>query len=204
MTVGCWSWTDPRLRDTLENSARPSLAIYLRPNAIADDVRSEILKSLGQRHRVFIYSNASLRSEVLRIFDSTFTITYALEVIAIFVAILGVASTLLTLILERRRELAILRLIGADRRQVRKMVVIEAALLGGVSQSIGIGVGLLLSLVLIFVINVQSFGWTLQFHLPVGFLVQSSVLVLLATALSGFYPAHRASELHASEQVEFE
>ena len=181
-----------------------SLAIYLRPNAIADDVRSEILKSLGQRHRVFIYSNASLRSEVLRIFDSTFTITYALEVIAIFVAILGVASTLLTLILERRRELAILRLIGADRRQVRKMVVIEAALLGGVSQSIGIGVGLLLSLVLIFVINVQSFGWTLQFHLPVGFLVQSSVLVLLATALSGFYPAHRASELHASEQVEFE
>jgi putative ABC transport system permease protein len=54
-----------------------SLAIYLRPNAIADDVRSEILKNLGQRHRVFIYSNASLRSEVLRIFDSTFTITYA-------------------------------------------------------------------------------------------------------------------------------
>jgi putative ABC transport system permease protein len=181
-----------------------SLAIYLRPDAVAEDVRREILQRLGKRHRVFIHSNASLRSEVLRIFDSTFTITYALEVIAIFVAILGVASTLFTLILERRRELVILRLIGADRRQVRKMVVIEAALLGGVSQAIGVGVGLLLSLVLIYVINVQSFGWTLQFHLPVAFLAQSSILVLLATALSGLYPAHRASGLHAAEQVGFE
>jgi putative ABC transport system permease protein len=68
----------------------------------------------------------SIREEVLRIFDSTFSITYALEAIAIFVAILGVASTLLTLILERRRELSILRLVGADYRQVRKMVLIEA------------------------------------------------------------------------------
>jgi putative ABC transport system permease protein len=59
-------------------------------------------------------------------------------------------------------------------------------------------------LVLIYVINVQSFGWTLQFHLPVAFLLQSSLLVLVATALSGFYPAHRASQLHAIEQVEFE
>jgi len=181
-----------------------SLAIYLQPHVEAESVRSNILKALGPRHRVFIYSNGALRSEVLRIFDSTFAITYALEVIAIFVAILGVAGTLFAWILERRRELAILRLIGADRRQVRKMVVIEAAFLGGASQAIGVGAGLLLSLVLIYVINVQSFGWTLQFHVPVAFLAQSSLLVLLATALSGLYPAHRASELQAAEQVEFE
>jgi len=181
-----------------------SLAIYLHPHVGAEAVRSEILKALGPGHRILVYSNGSLRSEVLRIFDSTFAITYALELIAIIVAILGVASTLLTLVLERRRELSILRWIGAERRQVRKMVVIEAAFLGGVSQAIGIGVGLLLSLVLIYVINVQSFGWTLQFHLPVAFLLQSSLLVLLATALSGLYPAHRASELHAAGQIEFE
>ncbi len=181
-----------------------SLAIYLRPQASAALVKSEILKNLGPHRQVLVFSNGSLRSEVLRIFDSTFAITYALEVIAIFVAILGVASTLVTLILERRREIAILRLIGAERRQVRKMVVIEAAFLGTVSQVIGVGAGLLLSLVLIYVINVQSFGWTLQFHLPIAFLVQSSILVLLATSLSGLYPAHRASQLHPAEQIEFE
>ncbi len=178
-----------------------SLTIYLRDGANHEQTRDEILAALGDQYQVLIYTNAALRTEVLRIFDSTFAITYALEVIAIFVAILGVASTLLTLILERRKEIAMLRLIGADKKQVRKMVVIEAALMGGVSQGIGLVVGVLLSLVLIYVINVQSFGWTIQFRLPVLFLVQSSVLILLATALSGIYPAARAARMHATEQV---
>ncbi|MGH9837678.1 MAG: FtsX-like permease family protein [Blastocatellia bacterium] len=178
-----------------------SLSVYLREGADPDAVRDELLKQLGENYRVLIFTNASIRKEVLRIFDNTFAITYALEVIAIFVAILGVATTLLTLILERRREIAMLRLVGADRRQVRKIVMIEAGLMGAVSQTIGLAVGLLLSLVLIYVINVQSFGWTIQFHLPVGFLIQSSLLILIATVLAGIYPARRASRLHATEQV---
>jgi len=178
-----------------------SLTVYLREGADADAVREDLLQQFGENYRVLIFTNAAIRREVLRIFDSTFSITYALEVIAIFVAILGVATTLLTLILERKREIAMLRLIGADRRQVRKMVVIEAGLIGLVSQSIGLGVGLLLSLLLMNVINVQSFGWTIQFHLPIGFLVQSSALILIATALAGIYPARRASRLQATEQM---
>lgn len=178
-----------------------SLTIYLKPDADADTVRTQLLKELGERHRVSIYTNAGIRNEVLRIFDSTFAITWALEIIAIIVAIAGVASTLLTLILERKKEIAMLRLVGADRRQVRKMVIIEAALMGGVSQGIGLITGLLLSLILIYVINVQSFGWTIQFHLPALFLLQSSLLILIATALSGIYPARRAAQIHAAQEV---
>jgi putative ABC transport system permease protein len=179
-----------------------SLTIYLREGRDADTARGEILQALGERFRVLIYTNASIRREVLRIFDSTFAITYALEVIAIFVAMMGVASTLLTLILERRREIAMLRLVGADRRQVRKMVMIEAAVMGGVSQGVGLAVGVLLSLVLIYVINVQSFGWTIQFHLPVPFLLQSSALILLAAALAGVYPARRAARMEVAGREE--
>ena len=108
---------------------------------------------------------------------------------------LGVAGTLLTLVLERRRELSLLRLTGADRRQVRRMVIIEAALIGAVSQGIGLAVGFALSLVLIYVINVQSFGWTIQFHVPLAFLVQSSIAVVIATSIAGIYPARRAAQL---------
>jgi putative ABC transport system permease protein len=178
-----------------------NLAVYLRPGANPDRARDALLAALGDRYRVFVITNANLRREVLNIFDSTFAITYALEVIAIFVAIMGVASTLLTLVIERRRELAVLRLVGADRRQVRKMIVIEAAVLGGVSQGVGIAVGLLLSLVLVYVINVQSFGWTIQFHVPVAFLVQSTALILVATAASGIYPAARACRMSAPQQT---
>jgi putative ABC transport system permease protein len=181
---------------------RPTgLAVYLRAGRAVDEVRTQLADALPPGSRVYIYTNADLRGEVLRIFDATFAITYALELIAIVVAIMGVAGTLLTLVIERRKELAVLRLIGADRAQVRRMVVLEGAMLGAVSQAIGLGVGVLLSLVLVYVVNVQSFGWTIQFHLPWRFLAQMSLLVLAATALSGLYPAYRASRMHASEQV---
>jgi len=171
------------------------VAAYLTPGADPERVRTEMLDMLDEGHRAFIYSNRTLRREILAVFDSTFAITYALEIIAIAVAMLGVAGTLLTLVLERRRELSLLRLTGADRRQVRRMVIIEAALIGAVSQGIGLAVGFALSLVLIYVINVQSFGWTIQFHVPLAFLMQASVAVVIATAIAGIYPARRAAQL---------
>ena len=86
-----------------------------------------------------------------------------------------------------------LRLVGAGRPQIRRMVVIEAAILGILGQGVGLVVGVVLSLILIYVINVQSFGWTIQFHLPLGFLAQSTLLVAVATALAGLYPARVAT-----------
>jgi putative ABC transport system permease protein len=171
------------------------LAAYLRADADPEVVRREILQSLDEGHRAFIYTNRGLRAEVLRIFDSTFAITYALEVIAVIVAMLGVAATLFTLVVERQQELTMLRLVGALRSQVRRAVVIEAALIGAVSQTIGLAVGFALALILVYVINVQSFGWTIQFRIPVLFLAQISLAVIVATALAGFFPARRAARL---------
>jgi putative ABC transport system permease protein len=176
-----------------------SLTVYLRPGSDPLAVRAELMSKLGERHRVFIHTNASIRDEVLRIFDSTFAITYALEAIAVFVGILGVTGTLLTLILERRRELTSLRLVGADRRQIRKMVVIEAAMIGVVSQVLGWVAGLGLALILIYVINVQSFGWTIQFYVPSLFLLQSSLALFIATAVAGLYPARLAAAVRPVE-----
>lgn len=176
------------------------VAAYLKPGADPEQVRAEMLDMIDEGHRAFIFSNRTLRQEILVVFDSTFAITYALEVIAIVVAMLGVAGTLLTLVLERRRELSLLRLTGADRRQVRRMVIIEAALIGAVSQGIGLAVGLGLSLVLIYVINVQSFGWTIQFHLPLAFLLQATIAVVIATSIAGIYPARRAAQLVLSHE----
>jgi putative ABC transport system permease protein len=177
-----------------------SLTVYLRPGSDAVAVRADLLARLGERHRVFIHTNASIRDEVLRIFDSTFAVTYALEAIAIFVGILGVSGTLVTLILERRRDLTTLRLVGADRRQVRKMVIIEAGTIGAVSQALGLVAGVALALILIFVVNVQSFGWTIQFHVPGAFLVQSSLALFAATAAAGLYPARLAAAMQPSAE----
>jgi len=171
-----------------------SAAVYLRDGADPEVVRREVLDTLDEGHRAFIYTNRSLRAEVLRIFDSTFAITYALELIAVVVAMFGVAGTLLTLVLERRRELRMLRLIGALARQVQRVVVTEAALIGATSMLIGLVTGLALSLLLVYVINVQSFGWSIQFRVPWLFLAQVSVAVVAATAVAGLVPARRATQ----------
>ncbi|HYF35734.1 MAG TPA: ABC transporter permease, partial [Prosthecobacter sp.] len=167
------------------------MALYLKPGADADQVRDEIQRSLAGRARLMIFTNAGLRAEVLKIFDSTFAITWALEIIAVLVAMAGVAATMLTLVLERQREMRLLRLVGADAAQVRRTVVIEAGLLGLVSQTLGIVIGMLLSLVLIHVINPQSFGWSMRLHVPWWFLAGSTALTLAGTMLAGLYPAWR-------------
>jgi putative ABC transport system permease protein len=178
--------------------SRPtSMSIYLHPGADAARVSERLSRAAGRDSQILFATNANIRREVTRIFDSTFAITYALELIAIVIAALGVISTLITLILERRKEIAILGFVGATRRQIRKMVIIEALLIGGVSQAVGIAIGLMLSLVLIDVIKVQSFGWTIQFHLPLGFLFQSTMILIGVASVAGLYPAARAAKTDA-------
>jgi putative ABC transport system permease protein len=174
-----------------------SLSVFLAPGVESDRTIDRLQAALSDRYQLEFSTNQQLRREAIRIFDSTFAITYSLEAIAISVAALGVISMLLTLVLDRRRELSILRLIGASRSQVRRMLVIEAVTIGSVAQLIGIVVGVGLSLVLIYVINVQSFGWTIQYHFPVGFLAQTTVLMPVLSGLVGLYPGHRASNVPA-------
>ncbi|HSO76174.1 MAG TPA: FtsX-like permease family protein [Blastocatellia bacterium] len=182
------------------HESRPgSLSIYLKSGADAEQVKERLTREAGIHHPTFFTTNSSLRREVMRIFDSTFAITRALELIAITVAGLGVISTLIALILERRREIAMLGFIGATRAQIKRMIVIEALMIGAVGQGIGIAVGAMLSLILIYVINVQSFGWTIQFHFPLAFLVESSLLILAASALAALYPAARAVKIKAAQ-----
>jgi putative ABC transport system permease protein len=178
---------------------RPTgLTVYLKDGTRAAAVRAQLLDRLSGVAGVVIHTNRSLREEVLRIFDSTFAVTYALQAIAIIVALLGIIGTLMTLVIERRRELGILRAIGAGRGQVRTMIVAEAAMLGAISQVAGTALGVLLALILVYVVNLQSFGWTIHLAIPWLSLLQMSILVIGTTLLAGLYPAQRAmKEQHA-------
>ncbi len=181
-----------------------SVAVYLKPDANAQAVRQAIFKTAGPNTQLTIRTNQELRAEVLRIFDNTFAITYALHIIAIVVAILGILNTLFALVVEARREFGILKYLGASPKQIRKIVFLQAALLGMLGNLSGLAVGLLLALLLIFVINKQSFGWTVQWMLPLPFLGQSFVLVLLTAVFSGWLPAKMAARTLAPEVVRAE
>src|SRR5258706_399305 len=184
----------------LPDPAPSNLAIYVSPDAQLEMVRAEIEKATAG-HRVLMFSNRDLRAEAIRIFDRTFAITYALEAVAVLVAVMGIAGALLALVIDRRRELGLLRFLGAATGQVRKLILVEAGLLGLLANLAGLALGFALSLILIYVINKQSFGWTIRFHWPVEVLLGALTVVYGATVLAGLYPAQVAVRLNPLEVV---
>lgn len=184
----------------LPDPAPSNLAVYLAPHASVETVEREILQA-SAGHRLLIASNRDLRREAIRIFDRTFAITYALEAVAVVVAVMGIAGALLALVIDRRRELGLLRFLGAATGQLRKQILLEAGLLGLLANMVGLALGLALSLVLIYVINKQSFGWTIRFHWPVAVLLSAISVVYVATVLAGLYPAEVAVRLNPLEAV---
>jgi putative ABC transport system permease protein len=184
----------------LPDPAPSNVAVYLRPGIPLEQGRRAVETALGT-HRVMVFTNRSLRAEAIRVFDRTFAITYALEAVAVFVAVMGVAGALLALVIDRRREFGLLRFLGGATGQIRRIILFEAGLLGLLANIAGIALGFWLSLLLIFVINRQSFGWTIQFHWPVTVLVSALSIVYAATLLAALYPSKVAAELVPIEVI---
>ncbi len=164
-----------------------SLALYLKPEVSPDLARARIASLLSPIQDVTIAKQEGIRREVRRIFDSTFLITYALEIIAMFIAALALVSALTTSVLDRRIELSRLTAIGTTARQRTAIIACEGALVTLSSLLIGAVTGFFLSLILVYVINVQSFHWTIQFRLPWTFLLQATTCVAIAALLAGLY-----------------
>lgn len=156
-----------------------SVILKLRDPADAERLRAEFLAT---QPGLQVFTNAHLRAEVLRIFRQTFAITYALEVIGLAVAVLGLAMTLASVLLGRRAELTTLRALGLTRGELARAAAGEGLLLAVAGLAVGLAASLALGWLLIRVINKQTFGWTLEFALPAG---QLALLagVVVATAL---------------------
>ena len=181
-----------------------SFVIYLSNKNEIENVRQELLKTLGADYNLVIRSNPELKKNVLEIFDKTFAITYSLEIIAGGVALLGLFNTLIALILERKREIGIIRFIGGFQDQVKRMVLIESGILGLIGSIMGVAAGGIVSYILIFVINKQSFGWTIQIHFPYIFVLFSLILFWVVSLIAGLYPARLAVRLNPKEAVRVE
>jgi len=177
-----------------------NIAIYIQPGADATKIRRDLETRLRD-FPLMIAPNEVLRRAAVEVFDRTFAVTYALEAVAIVVAMLGAANSLLALVLDRRREIGLIRYLGAATGQVRRMILMEAGLLGLLAGSLGLALGMALSAVLIYVVNKQSFGWTIQFHPPVLLLAGALLLVWAVTVLAGVYPTRFAAKLQPIEVI---
>jgi putative ABC transport system permease protein len=181
-----------------------AIGIRLPPGTNVDTVTRALQNGLESQQRVLISSNQALRDAVLRIFDRTFAITAALRILATVVAFIGVLNTLMLLQLEKQRETGILRALGLTGRQLWRLVMLETGLMGFVAGILAAPTGYVLSLILIYVINRRSFGWTLQMTANPEAFVQGLVIAVVAALLAGIYPAGRLSRMAAAEAIRYE
>ena len=182
----------PQFLSLFHDDALTTIGVMAAPGVSPDRLRDRILAAAGGRFAFTILTNRTLRSEVLRIFDSTFAVTYGLEAIALVVAVLGVLNALFSLILERRRDLGLLRILGASRRQLSRSIEIEAGLIGACSILLAVLAAAAFSALLILVINRQSFGWTIRARIPWLALAAAFALVEAVTLAASIGPARLA------------
>jgi putative ABC transport system permease protein len=180
-----------------------SLALYLDPGVSVDATRLAVLARAGDT-LLDVVPNQTLRARVLTVFDQTFQITYGLQIIAILVSVLGVIAALTAMILQRGREIGVLRAIGARRAQVRRMVLVESGLIGLAGALLGSVCGIALSLILVHIIHRQFFGWTIRLTIEPGIFVQTLLLMVGAAVLAGIGPARMAATRVAAEAMRME
>jgi putative ABC transport system permease protein len=178
-----------------------SLALYV--DSSVEDVgafAAELRKDFAGRELV-ISANRELRENALVIFDRTFAITGALNLLATVVAFIGVLSALMALQIERTRELGMLRANGMTLRQLWRMTLLETGLMGGTAGLLSMPTGFLLALVLVYIINLRSFGWTIQLTLSWETFAQAMLVAVLSALLAGIYPMLRLGKIQIASAV---
>jgi len=175
-----------------------NVAIFVQPGTDPQAAADWLRKAFAGRYALSVRSNAELRARVMEVFDQTFAVTYLLQTIAAVLALCGIAVTLLGLFLERIREIATLRALGAAANWVGRVFAGEALLLALFPALVALPLGAVLAWILIHVINLRCFGWTIPFNWPWGPVLATCALSTLAGLSASLLPLFFARRLSIS------
>jgi putative ABC transport system permease protein len=159
------------------------LAVFLAAGADTAGTEAAIRRALPHATALSFDDSVSLKRVSLEVFDRTFAVTYALEAIAAAIGLTGITSSFAALAWSRRREFGVLRFLGLRRAEVLRLLALEGAVTGTLGAVIGLASGIATSVVLVRVVNRQSFHWSLDIHWPLGTLALLLVAVIALCAI---------------------
>jgi|GEM_PF-39184 len=184
------------------DDAISNLALYVDDTKIKNiaDFAAQLRQEFAGRDLV-IRANRDLRQNALAIFDRTFAITSALNILATVVAFIGVLSALMALQIERTRELGVLRASGMTLVQLWRLTLLETGLMGATAGLLSMPTGFMLALVLVYIINLRSFGWTMRLDLQWQTFAQAMLIAVISALLAAIYPMLRLGRIQISSAV---
>jgi putative ABC transport system permease protein len=176
-------------------------AVWLAPGVSVAEFSRAIEDLLGGSDGIAIATPGELRDLSLRAFDRTFAVTYALEAVAVVIGLAGLASSFGALALARRREFGVLRHLGMTRRQIGTMLAAEGLAVSGIGLAQGLVLGFVISLILIHVVNRQSFHWSMDLSVPWAGLALFGIALLALALLTTLVAAREAMSEDAARVV---
>lgn len=178
--------------------------LFLAPGASPEAVRASLLARYGNDEALFVISRPELHQEVHATLQRVYALAYAQQLVVGLVALLGVVSALFISVLQRRRELGLLRAVGATRAQILRSVLAEAILMGLVGALIGFGIGLLLEWYVLDILLLDESGFDFPLRVPWG---EAGIVCLgsiVCATLAGLWPAYHATTLRIPEAIAYE
>lgn len=167
-------------------------ALWLKPGATVAETMAAV-SALPGGAQVEMAEPGDIRRLSLRIFDRSFTVTYAMEAVAVLVGLIGLSSSLGAIVLARRREFGMLRHIGLTRRQIAAMLAAEGGLLALIGAAAGLLAGGAISVILVRVVNRQSFSWGMELHFPFLALGGLTLVLFALAVLTAYWSAEEAT-----------
>ncbi|MBC8119335.1 MAG: ABC transporter permease, partial [Burkholderiaceae bacterium] len=175
-------------------------SVWLKPGYVASQVIAELRAQL-ESPAAELAETGEIRQLSLRIFDRSFAVTYVLEIAAIAIGLVGIAATFSSQAIARTREFGMLRHIGLTRRQILQMLAIEGALLTALAILVGLATGIIIAVILIEVINPQSFNWTMDFNAPHALIATLMIALMAAAVATAVLAGRRAVSIDAVRAV---
>ncbi len=187
-------WNDTRVQ---------SVAMFLRPGASSEEVTEEVAREFPDMGKAIV-SNARMRREVMRIFDKTFAPTANLKAVTLLVALLGVATALMAILMERARDLKVMGYLGLTPWEMAKMYVFQGLIMGCVAFLIASVCGIVLTYIIVHAINYRSFGWSIDISLDVGIFCRILLLTVAVCLVSSIYPTYRLTRAFSRPAIDEE
>jgi putative ABC transport system permease protein len=190
---GALAMSDTDYRRITGDDKVNDLAVWLAPGAQPAAVQEALRALLPDPGMLDFASSAELRRLSVRIFDRSFAVTYYLQAVAIAIGLIGIAASLSAQVLARRKEFGLLSHLGLTRRQIVGVVAGEGLAWVTAGALVGLVLGLAVSMVLVFVVNPQSFNWTMELVMPWGRLAVLAMAVIVAGTATAAFSARRAA-----------
>ncbi len=178
--------------------------VYVAPGATVDEVRQRLLDRWGKSDALFAMESGQFKQDLALQLDRVYLFAYLQQGVIGIVALLGVVSALLISILQRRRELGLLRAVGASRWQVLRSVLAETGLMGIIGAGIGLFVGLILEWYVIRILVLDEAGFLFPMAVPWGQILVVALLAFVLPLIVGIWPALQASRVRIAEAIAYE